>query len=97
MDMLVGEIRVCRPLHLIYLTHAITKTCTKGLHYIILCGPQFKHAALTDAQHPLKQAKHLKRVIGNAQVRGVGKRHEKRKMQVSEKAYIDATEEVPAS
>jgi len=30
-------------------------------------------------------------------VRGVSERHEKRKMQVSENAYIDATEEVPAS
>lgn len=47
--------------------NAITQTCTKGLHYITLCGPQWKHAALTDAQDPPKQAKHLKRVIGNAQ------------------------------
>lgn len=60
MEMLVGEIqiRVCRALYIVYLTHAITKN---------LCGPQLKHAALTDAKDPPKQAKHLKRVIGNAQ------------------------------
>jgi len=65
MDMLVGEIRVCRPLYLISCNNQnLHQTLT--LHYI-LCGPHFNHAALTHAKDPPKQAKHLKRVIGNAQ------------------------------
>ncbi|KAK7407211.1 hypothetical protein VNO78_08929 [Psophocarpus tetragonolobus] len=57
MDMFVGEIRVCRPLYLTDQPKLAPKDC------IILCGPQLKHAALTDAQDPPKQAKHLKRAL----------------------------------
>jgi len=38
-----------------------------------------------------------RRFLSLFSVRGVSERHEKRKMQVGENAYIDTTEEVPAS